>query len=395
MSRRYAASFIGTMLALVQAFDTQVAYAATFEPIRSPYNDPTMGIMVQGAIDADDPARLEASIAEAVARFPDHRLRAIGLNSPGGLVAAAAEMAQTIRKFGFATTVPDDAMCASACFILFAAGSIQVVSPRARVGVHGANIAGQQTTDALAVTTNTAKLYAELGVPASVIGRMVVTDPDDMTWLTAEEIRLFPRGFVQRFSSTEFPEMFSGLDGTTRAENFSPSYQHTNRALPLATTPRPYTLSAPPHTQKLIDKATQYSEGYLYGVTHGHASCSGTDDWRRGCNGGLYTASRSWYNASTSEWPLAKQIESWLDAYDEAYRSKNPIGGCGSAAMPSNDGCDAGSRAWPRSEIQTVTSPPNTSASYSTRSAKWDDGEDSLGPERIRKSWEQPTMTRQ
>ena len=80
--------------------------------------------------------------------------------------------------------------CASACFIVFAAGSPKYANYNASVGVHGASDeAGRETIEAGAATVSMARIVKDLGVPAPIIGKMVVTPPDSIVWLTPDDLR--------------------------------------------------------------------------------------------------------------------------------------------------------------------------------------------------------------
>jgi hypothetical protein len=60
----------------------------------------------------------------------------------------------------------------------------------ASVGVHGASDKnGQETDGSNSATVAMAKIVKELGVPADIIGRMVVTAPDQMVWLSPNNLR--------------------------------------------------------------------------------------------------------------------------------------------------------------------------------------------------------------
>lgn len=98
------------------------------------------------------------------------------------------DISQKASKFAkIATVVANNTVCASACFIAFAAGSEKFVSYTAQVGVHGASDkAGNTAGDA---TVAMAKVVRNLGVSSSVIGKMVVTPPSEMVWLDPNELR--------------------------------------------------------------------------------------------------------------------------------------------------------------------------------------------------------------
>ncbi len=84
--------------------------------------------------------------------------------------------------------VPTGATCASACFLIFAAGAKRVVAPDALIGVHSTSIGGQETPETLAANMEMARDAAALGVPPEIVGKMVETKPAHMEWLTPEEL---------------------------------------------------------------------------------------------------------------------------------------------------------------------------------------------------------------
>ena len=114
------------------------------------------------------------------------KLIGIVLSSPGGNLLEGVRLAASIRSTGTATGVSGE--CASACFLVFAAGHGKIVFRGARVGVHSASFDGSETAMTQAITTRMAREAAELGVPPSIIGKMVTTPPDRMSWLSREEL---------------------------------------------------------------------------------------------------------------------------------------------------------------------------------------------------------------
>ena len=369
---RYATGLIcslarGIIISVITAavgISPQSGKAATFDTVIPQFPGPAMGILLQGPIIEGDDARLDATITASNHAHPDHYLRAIGLSSDGGLISEALKMSVRIKKLGLVTVVPEGSTCASACALLFASGSIKVLSVGSYLGVHGAaTFNGEQDTAAMAATTRMAKAFAEFGAPASVIGRMVVTKPSEMTWLSPQEVAMFPLGFVQYIDRYQFPIIAAGYDLLLNEQKAAgqlqsltpylggglrPDYQQAGPALPQTPPPTPYQISAPSHSGELITEARQYSLGYRFGVSRVHAICKGEVAWVRGCNGGA--SYRAKYRATAAESLLATQIKNWLDAYDHQFRSKGSEGDCGNGTDPSNDGCRAGGRAWPRQE---------------------------------------------
>ena len=139
-------------------------------------------LLLQGRIVPGDAARLVQALRGA-------KFSAVLLNSPGGSVLEARDMARAIRALRVPVVVPDHAVCASACFMLFAAGRDKVAEPGAMIGVHSASVSGgNETMDTLGVTTLMAREAAQYGVPAAITGRMVTTAPGQMAWLTRGEL---------------------------------------------------------------------------------------------------------------------------------------------------------------------------------------------------------------
>jgi hypothetical protein len=112
------------------------------------------------------------------------------LNSLGGALLEAAKLADVVRYAKIATVVADGSSCASACFIVFAAGAEKFASYTASIGVHGASDAsGEETAQSGAATVSMARVLKDLGVPPSIIGKMVVTPPQEMVWLASDDLR--------------------------------------------------------------------------------------------------------------------------------------------------------------------------------------------------------------
>lgn len=114
----------------------------------------------------------------------------IRLNSEGGNLLEGVKLADAIRFGKMSTNVGRNATCASACFLMFAAGATKFATYGAQIGIHGASDeSGRETLSSNAATISMAKIAKELGVPAAIIGRMVVTPPSDMVWLSPQELQ--------------------------------------------------------------------------------------------------------------------------------------------------------------------------------------------------------------
>jgi hypothetical protein len=132
----------------------------------------------------------EATIAQFdVSILRDPNINTVVLDSPGGRVIASRDLAMRIRRLHLTTLVPANAECASACFMLFAAGTQRIAGASARIGVHSAALDGEETGVTLAMSTLMARQCGAFGVPPAILGKMVTTAPDGMEWLSADELR--------------------------------------------------------------------------------------------------------------------------------------------------------------------------------------------------------------
>jgi cell division septation protein DedD len=120
----------------------------------------------------------------------DRAVSAVNLNSPGGLVSEAYRIAATVRSRMIATRVSSTALCASACFLIFAAGRPKFADPGARVGVHSAReLTGVETDKSATATVAMARILQSYGVPEQIVGKMVLALPEKMAWLSTIELR--------------------------------------------------------------------------------------------------------------------------------------------------------------------------------------------------------------
>jgi hypothetical protein len=79
----------------------------------------------------------------------------IRLNSDGGNLLEGVKLADAVRFGKMSTNVGKTATCASACFLVFAAGSTKFASYGAQIGVHGASDeTGRETVSSEAATVS-------------------------------------------------------------------------------------------------------------------------------------------------------------------------------------------------------------------------------------------------
>ena len=92
-------------------------------------------VLAQGEIGPGDARKLVRALRKA--SVDKHGTRTLWLNSPGGSVMDAIDMADIINAVGVTTVVPGKAMCASACAsVVFVAGKYRTVEKGGQLLIH-------------------------------------------------------------------------------------------------------------------------------------------------------------------------------------------------------------------------------------------------------------------
>lgn len=176
--------WLGPICAAAVLYTFHAGQAMTYSNFDLP-NDAVM-IRAVGEIVPGDDKRLRAMIADI---GEGRHVYGVSLDSLGGNVIEAERLALTISEDKLVSVVPSEATCASACFLLFAAGQPRFVGVGARIGVHSVSVAGRENLDALASTTLLARDAAAYGVPPNILGKMVQTLPGQIAWLSATDLK--------------------------------------------------------------------------------------------------------------------------------------------------------------------------------------------------------------
>jgi hypothetical protein len=175
------------------------ASAASLKP--SVTKDGRIVISISGEIAPGDTDAFKAAVK--VANDGGKLVSSIRLNSPGGNLLEGTKLADAVRFGKMATNVGQGATCASACFLVFAAGETKFANYTAQIGVHGASDeSGAETVQSGAATVSMARIAKELGVPSQIIGRMVVTPPSNMVWLSPQDLMSMGVSMVGKPSQT-------------------------------------------------------------------------------------------------------------------------------------------------------------------------------------------------
>lgn len=145
-------------------------------------------ITLEGEIKIGDSQRIQDMIDKA--HWANRDVIAIRLNSPGGNMMEGIHIADVVNDNKLATVVVNKSMCASACFLAFAAGHEKYASAYSSLGVHGASESnGKESPDSRQATMVMAKVLNMMHVPARIIGQMVITPPEQMVWLKLVDMK--------------------------------------------------------------------------------------------------------------------------------------------------------------------------------------------------------------
>ena len=145
-------------------------------------------IALSGDVAGGDTEAAEALIKAA--NDSNRLISAVRLDSPGGSLAEAVKLAGLIRRAKLPTIVAARSRCASACFIVFAAGNEKFASYEAAIGVHGVSDKfGHETAQTEEATIAMARVASGFGVPPRIIGQMVTTHAHEIAWLTPDDLR--------------------------------------------------------------------------------------------------------------------------------------------------------------------------------------------------------------
>src|SRR5690606_30780358 len=132
-------------------------------------------------------------LAHEIEAHGEH-IRTVSLDSPGGSLDDAMEMARLIRDKGYGTQVENGALCASSCPLLLAGGAERKVGERAAIGLHQFYAIGsdvmrpdQALADAQVTTARISRFLADMGIDPALWLHALDTPPRKLYYLTPAE----------------------------------------------------------------------------------------------------------------------------------------------------------------------------------------------------------------
>jgi len=180
MRPRYKIFFTVVLGLSAQSFGAEVA--TRIEPS-------TPSIDVVGEIDRQTPELIVAAVKQI--RGATKATIFLRLDSAGGDIEAAIASGRLARKHEMFTIVPEDAMCASACALVFLGGVTRLVA--GRFGIHRPYAIRYSDTDTDArrsyetINKITRDYLEHMNVSPRVLGAMNVVSPGDIKWLSKAE----------------------------------------------------------------------------------------------------------------------------------------------------------------------------------------------------------------
>ena len=168
-------SMIG-FFAFALVANTQTHSAEIF--VQKDARDGVSLVGIQGVIEADDDRKFSEIVFGLSKAL-------VVLNSPGGSALAGIEIGKAIRLKGFATIVPEKALCASACALMWLGGMPRLITDSANLGFHATYIEkdGKQFESGVG-NALVGRYLTLLNLPERAVIFVTNAPPTGMNWLT-------------------------------------------------------------------------------------------------------------------------------------------------------------------------------------------------------------------
>ena len=152
-------------------------HAAVVEAVKGPSG--RTDIVLSGELLPGDDERF-ATVAGTV---PEDAT--VWLDGPGGSLQAGLRIGTAIRLKGWKTAVPDDAICASACGLIWLGGIHRSLGQRTRIGFHAAWIeTGGRKQETGSGNALVGSYLNRLGLTDAAVFYLTAAPPNDAAWLT-------------------------------------------------------------------------------------------------------------------------------------------------------------------------------------------------------------------
>ena len=185
------------LLSLVSSGPTS---AMDMQPLRT-----CSGIVLRlrGTVEQGDYLRLRSHFRRTAA------ILGLDVSSYGGDFEEGLRIADLAHREKLTVYVSDE--CDSACADIFFAAAKRYFGPHSKIGVHSiSNDRELEDAGSRLMTMKLARLWAKRGVPNSTIGKMVITRPDEISYLDQRDLSALDASIGNPFTA--------GSDDTGRAQ---------------------------------------------------------------------------------------------------------------------------------------------------------------------------------
>jgi len=115
----------------------------------------------------------------------------VTLDSDGGQLLPAIDIGKVIKITGYVTLVPENAICASSCALIWVAGSTRLLSPKGNVGFHASYRDNNGKLEESGVANALIGNYLTLlNLPEKAIIFATRASPKEISWLTSHNKRV-------------------------------------------------------------------------------------------------------------------------------------------------------------------------------------------------------------
>lgn len=155
------------------------AGAATID--HAPFGDGIEFIGIQGPIVAGDDEKFSRLAVQ-------YKYALVALDSDGGQLLPALEIGKEIHIRGYSTVVGNGKSCASACALIWIAGSTRWITPTGQVGFHASYLeANGRKVESGVANALVGRYLTQLDLPESSVIYATSAGPDSIQWLRAAD----------------------------------------------------------------------------------------------------------------------------------------------------------------------------------------------------------------
>jgi hypothetical protein len=159
-------------------------------------------LRLRGDVEHGDYLRLRSHFRHTAA------ILGLDVSSYGGDLEEGLRIADLAHREKLTVYVSDE--CDSACADIFFAAAKRYFGPRSKIGVHSiSNDRELEDAGSRLMTMKLARLWAKRGVPNSAIGKMVITRPDEISYLDQGDLSALDASIGNPFAT--------GSDDTAQA----------------------------------------------------------------------------------------------------------------------------------------------------------------------------------